>query len=170
MTLINEREWCYDLNNTLFNLLVLMGLSSTFLTIVLLIFLSIAFLVKYISKKSKGFPKKSFVSICILGIISFSFWISWIYNPNFLPQGYPGQTLQSPNGDFEAQVYHMSGFLDYKDIRVDVVNNQTGKKKMIYYDFVDKALDIMWVEDYTLKIEDKTLNVVSDKFDYRKHQ
>ena len=152
------------MNNTLFNLFVFIGLSSTLFTIVLLIAL---FTIKYIRKKPKGFPKKVFVSMSILGTVSAVFWSSWIVNPNFLPQGHPGQTLQSPNGDFKAQVYHMSGFIDYKNVRVDIINNETKKKEMIYYDYVDKALDIMWVEEDTLKIEEKYLQVDRDKFDYR---
>lgn len=87
--------------------------------------------------------------------------------PNFLPQGHPGQTVLSPNDDLKAQVYHMSGFIDYKNVRVDIINNETKKKEMIYYDYVDKALDIMWVGDDTLKIEEKYLQVDTDKFDYR---
>ncbi|MER2009493.1 MAG: DUF5412 family protein [Psychrobacillus sp.] len=103
----------------------------------------------------------------ILGITSAVFWSSWIVNPNFLPQGHPGQTVPSPNGEFKAQVYHMTGFIDYKNVRVDIINNETKKKEMIYYDYVDKALDIMWVGEDTLKIEDKYLQVDRDKFDYR---
>jgi len=130
--------------------LVFIGPSSTFLTIVLLIVISIVLLIKFISKKSKSFPKKTFVPICTMGGISVTFWFSWIVNPKFLPQGYAGQTLQSPNGDFQAQVYHMYGFIDYKNVRVDIVNNRTEKKELIYYDFVDKPLEIMWVDDDTI--------------------
>jgi len=150
--------------------MVFIGLGSTFLTIVFIIVISVVLLIKFISKKSKSFPKKTFVSICTLGIISVTFWFSWIVNPNFLPQGYPGQTLQSPNGDFQAQVYHMYGFIDYKNVRVDIVNNQTEKKEMIYYNFVDKPLEIMWVDDDTIKIEERKLKVDRDKFDYRIQQ
>lgn len=53
----------------------------------------------------------------------------------------------------------MSGFIDYKNVRVDVVNNKSERKEMIYYDSVNKALDIMWVEDDTLRIEGKLLKV-----------
>jgi len=155
------------LNNTLFNLLVFIGLGTTILTIVLLMMLLIALFIKFIRKKSKKIPKKPLVSICILGIVSVAFWASWIGNPSFLPQGYSGQILLSPKGDFQAQIYHMNGFIDYKNVRVDVVNNQSKKKEMIYYDFVNKPLEIIWIEDDTLKIENRILKVDKDKFDYR---
>lgn len=158
------------MNNTLFNLLVFIGIGSTLLTVMLLIIFSIALFNFYINKKSRFFPKKTFYTICILGVLSFTFWISSIVNPHFLPQGYLGQSFPSPNGEFNAQIYHMSGFIDYKNVRVDVVNNRTNKKEMIYYEHVYKALDIKWIENDTLKIEDIILKVERDNYDYRDHQ
>ncbi|MBP0723689.1 hypothetical protein J5Y03_00645 [Bacillus sp. RG28] len=64
-------------------------------------------------------------------------------------------------------MYNYSGFINYKNVRVEIVNNKTKKSKTIYYNFVEGPLNIEWIDNDTIKIENKILNVEKETYDFR---
>lgn len=155
------------MDNSLFNLLTVSSIVCMIVTFILLVILVVRIFIKF-SNKNKKFPRKNLIAVVIGGLIVSVFFANWIFNPNFLPEGYMSKKILSPDGHYEARVYNYSGFIDYKNVRVEVFNTYSNKAKTIYYNFVDGPLDVNWIDGETVKIESKILNVEKDTYDYRK--
>ncbi|WP_433596436.1 DUF5412 family protein [Lysinibacillus xylanilyticus] len=155
------------MNNTLFNIIMLSGIVLTLVTIFLLVIFVIRIIIRTI-KRNKKFPKYNLQSLLTCGILSSVFFLNWIYNPNFLPKGFLNETLPSEDGNYEARVYNYSGFINYKNVRVEIYNRNTHDSKTIYYNFVDGPLHMSWIDENTIKIENKTLDVKKETYDMRR--
>lgn len=154
------------MNNTLFNIIMFLGIALTLVTLFLLVIFVFRIVIRI--KRTKKFPKFNLQLLLICGVLSSVFFLNWIYNPNFLPKGYLNETIPSKDGKYEARVYNYSGFINYKNVRVEIYSKNTDDSKTIYYNFVDGPLHILWINENTIKIENKTLNVKKDTYDFRK--
>ncbi|MBQ5815917.1 MAG: DUF5412 domain-containing protein [Oscillospiraceae bacterium] len=85
-----------------------------------------------------------------------------------LPQGELIATQSSPNGAYTVNAYLCDGgaTVDYA-IRCEIVTNETGQKRNIYWNYKEETAEISWIDDTTVKINDKTLNILTDHYDWR---
>lgn len=161
------------MNNTLFNIFILFGIVVTLLTCILFVILVIKIGIRLINSffrkhnRKKIIPRYSVIVFIVSGILTTIFLLNVIYNSNFIPRGYLFNTITSPYGNYEAKVYHYSGFVNYKNVRVEIVNNETQETKTIYYSYVDGPIHIEWIEEDRIKIENKLFYVEKDKYDFR---
>lgn len=153
------------MNNSLFDILIILGFLCTVINICLLIYLAIRLI--FSREKSLFSYKKTIITTLVIFFLTVIFWLNILFNTNFFPQGYLSQEVYSINQTYIAEVYQFSGFIDYKYVKVDIYNIENGNKETIFFDYVDKSLDIKWLEDNIIQIEGINLKVGIDKHDIR---
>lgn len=91
------------------------------------------------------------------------------YNMEKLPKGEFLRELDSPNSEYKLKAYLYSGgaTMDWT-LRVELVNNETGKIKNIYWKYHDSEADIKWLDKDNVEINGKKLNVHKDTYDWRR--
>jgi len=112
------------------------------------------------------------LSTVLLLVYGFHFFFLSLYN---LPQGeYIGEST-SPQGTYIVKLYETNPALSAGGTRGEVINNITGKKKTIYWEYnrnVPKGgvllNTIKWEDDETVIINGKKLNVKKDVYDFRR--
>lgn len=129
--LISKLKRGGHMNNTLFNAVFLIGLTSIVVFVILLLVLLILTIKDRVTSK-KTVKRWVIVSTTVFGSMALAFILNWMYNPTFLPKGYLSQELESPGGQYSARVYNYTGFIDYKNVRVEVLNNETLKKRTVF--------------------------------------
>ncbi|GLC89605.1 DUF5412 domain-containing protein [Lysinibacillus piscis] len=155
------------MNNTLFNVLMLAGIFFMLLTILLAGIFIIRMILRAI-RRDKTFPKRHFQILSIGGILSVVFLLNWLYNPYFLPKGFLDDSKIIAYGDNEARIYHYTGFIPYKNVRVEIYNKNTHDARTIYYNYVNGPLGIAWLDEVKIQIEGKVLDIRKDTYDFRK--
>lgn len=115
-----------------------------------------------ISKKILGISILSIVSIiimlCVAGYLVFR-------SDYIIPKENFAERISSPNKTYEAEVY---GLGDIGQLRVDIVNTNTKKSKLIYWSWKETFIDFKWIDDNNVYINGKYLNVAKDKYDKRR--
>lgn len=91
---------------------------------------------------------------------------------NFLyyhkPQGEFMYGVESPNGEYTVNAYLCNGGATVAyAVRGEVVNNETGEKRNIYWDYRIKTAEIEWINNDVVSINGHVLNIHTDSYDYR---
>lgn len=116
--------------------------------------------------------KKAFriVGIVILLIVSlFVYGIYWaFYDIQRLEGQKVIQEVSSPNGTYTITAYLNNGgtTTDYA-VLCSVKNTGRNKEKNIYWQYRCEDASIVWLDDYTVRINGVELNVKKDTYDYR---
>ncbi len=98
----------------------------------------------------------SILSACSLGDI------------NSLPKGDLVKSVSSPNEKCCLNIYLVNGgaTVDFA-IRGEIENIETGEKRNIYWKYHCEEANIEWIDDETVIINGKRLNILTDKYDWR---
>lgn len=88
---------------------------------------------------------------------------------NIPPGEYISQT-ESPNHDYTVKFYLVNSHstVDFA-IRGELVNNKSGKQKNIYWSYHENTVSSQWINNNTIEINGKTLNIEKDTYDWRLH-
>lgn len=88
---------------------------------------------------------------------------------NRLPTGDYLTEETSPDGNYTIKAYLTNGGATTSfAIRGELVfNNRKNKEKNIYWNYREETANIEWIDNDTVVINGKTLNVPNDKFDFR---
>lgn len=88
---------------------------------------------------------------------------------NRLPTGDYLTEETSPDGNYTIKAYLTNGGATTSfAIRGELVfNNRKNKEKNIYWNYREETANIEWINNDTVIINGKTLNVPNDKFDFR---
>jgi Fe-S cluster biosynthesis and repair protein YggX len=75
----------------------------------------------------------------------------------------------SPDGTYTVTAYLNNGgaTTDFA-VLARLKNNRNGKEKNIYWQYHCAKAEMQWVNDETIKINDKELNVKNEIYDYRR--
>lgn len=86
-----------------------------------------------------------------------------------LPKGEFLASYDSPSTDYSVNIYLCGGgaTVDFS-IRGELVENNNGSKKNIYWSYHEQEADVEWLDEETVVINDRTLNVLKDVYDFRK--
>ncbi|WP_246627303.1 DUF5412 family protein [Paenibacillus solanacearum] len=124
---------------------------------------------------SRRFRKKGMLSGLICIITCGLFFGVGVYKSFFdLQSIQPGQLLEtstSPTGAYTLRAYVNNGgaTVDYAVLGVVEYNDRKGKpKKNIYWNYNESTVNMVWVNLETVVINGHTLNVLSDKYDFRR--
>lgn len=107
------------------------------------------------------------ILIFIVGIV-FSLFYHFMWNTQSIPKGEMIEKIKSPGNKYCAYRYHGVGgaTVDYSTI-VEIKNNRTNRKKIIYFQYHQEYVNIEWIDDVRIKIGNKELNVLKDVYDSR---
>lgn len=107
------------------------------------------------------------LALVLLGIFVYTFFISM----EILPKGEFLTEESSPDGKYTLKAYVTNGGATTSyAVRGELVfNEKNGKTKNIYWDYREETAEISWVDEDTVIINNRTLNVPKEKYDFRFH-
>lgn len=107
------------------------------------------------------------VILVLLGIFLYTFLVSM----ESLPKGEFLVEESSPDGKFTLKAYVTNGGATTSyAVRGELVfNEKNGKTKNIYWNYREEDAEISWVDNDTVIINNHTLNVPKEKYDFRSH-
>lgn len=120
-----------------------------------------------LSKKDKWIIAIALV-ISILAILSAIMYAFGYFFYFGRPHGEFMYGVESPNGEYTVNAYLCNGGATVAyAVRGEVVNNETGKKRNIYWDYKIKTAEIEWINNDVVSINGHVLNIHTDSYDYR---
>ncbi|ENQ3077037.1 DUF5412 domain-containing protein [Bacillus sp. WLY-B-L8] len=119
-------------------------------------------------KKKKTLKIFLFGSLFFVGLIGYGVYWAF-FDMNRLPTGDYLTEETSPDGNYTIKAYLTNGGATTSfAIRGELVfNNRKNKEKNIYWNYREETANIEWIDNDTVVINGKTLNVPNDKFDFR---
>lgn len=105
------------------------------------------------------------LTMSLLGIFVYTFFISM----ESLPKGEFLTEESSPDGKYTLKAYVTNGGATTSyAIRGELVfNEKSGKTKNIYWNYREEDAEISWLDNDTVIINNRTLNVPKEKYDFR---
>ncbi len=87
-----------------------------------------------------------------------------------LPQGELMETVISPDGTYTINSFLVNGGATVAYcVRCEVVENISGEKRNIYWEYRCESADIEWIDNTTVQINGRRLNVITDSYDWRNY-
>ena len=86
-----------------------------------------------------------------------------------LPKGELIETVYSPDQTYKINAFLVNGgaTVDFS-VRCEVIQVPTREKRNIYWNYHCQEANIEWLDDTTVSINGKQLNVITDSYDWRK--
>lgn len=115
--------------------------------------------------------KKSVVLIILLILAAMLYGIySFFFDMSGLPEGQLIAEAESPNGTYTIKAYLNNAHATTSfSIRGELTFNTVNKKpKNIYWNYREDNAIIEWINDNTVVINGHKLDVLNDKFDFRR--
>lgn len=104
--------------------------------------------------------------VILTGIISFLHFQQC--NMENIDEGEFIESISSPNKDYLLNSYFLDGGpISGNGIRVELVNKKTNRVKNIYYDYPVNSVNMEWVDNHTVKINDHIMNIYKDTYNWR---
>ncbi|MCX7709726.1 MAG: DUF5412 domain-containing protein [Clostridia bacterium] len=115
------------------------------------------------------FKKLIICLLIIAGLLTYAYYWAFI-DMGRLPKGKLISEAQSPDGTYTIKAYLSDGGATTSYAVLGELNFNTIKKKPqnIYWNYREDFANIKWVDNDTVMINDHTLNVPADRFDYRR--
>ena len=87
---------------------------------------------------------------------------------NSLPQGEKLASYSSPSEQYTVVIYLCNGgaTVDYS-IRGELIDHSTDIKKNIYWSYHESEAKVEWIDETTVMINNKRLNIETDIYDWR---
>lgn len=103
--------------------------------------------------------------LCVL----FTLLLSSCRNMANLPQGEFLNSYESPDSNFTINIYLDGGgaTTDFA-IRGELVDNHNNNKKNIYWGYHEQEADVDWIDEETVIINGRELNIFKDSYDFRR--
>ena len=111
----------------------------------------------------------------IIGLLAFLFWYFFV-SMYHLPEGTEIDRVVSPDGTYTLVLYAVAPPAEAVARRGELINNETGKKKNIYWDFAttstyqywnDHLTGIRWLDEVTVEINGIQLDVRHEHYNRR---
>ncbi len=85
-----------------------------------------------------------------------------------LPQGEFLNSYESPGSSFTLNIYLCNGgaTTDFA-IRGELVDHHHASRKNIYWGYHEEEAEVNWIDEETVVINGRTLNVLKDVYDFR---
>ena len=86
-----------------------------------------------------------------------------------LPKGEFVSAHDSPSKEYTLYIYLCGGnaTTDFS-IRGELVNNSDNNKNNIYWSYHEQEAEVEWIDEDTIVINEKTLDILKDVYDFRK--
>jgi hypothetical protein len=78
------------------------------------------------------------------------------------------ESVSSPDGVYTINSFLVSGnaTVDFC-VRCEVVENSSGDKRNLYWEYRCESAQLKWIDNTTVEINGKQLNVLTDSYDWR---
>ena len=104
--------------------------------------------------------------ICLIGVVSCMDY--FFFGMEHLPKGELMETVYSPEESYKINSYLTDGGATVANsVRCEVVDISTGESRNIYWQYRCKIAEIEWIDEKTVNINGKELNVLTDSYDWR---
>ncbi|MBF8984581.1 hypothetical protein IZY60_13625 [Lutibacter sp. B2] len=118
--------------------------------------------------------KKKILIIIIIAVLAYGVhWLFSVFDTSIdsLPKGDLISEVQSPNATYTIKAYISSGGSTTANaIRGELnFNNTRNKPKNIYWNYREDKAVIKWVDNDTVIINGHELDVLDERFDFRKN-
>ena len=111
---------------------------------------------------------KKTIGVIFIFIIVLIFASCAAVGMDYLPEGELMETSCSPEGTYTVNSFLVSGNATVAfSVRCEVVENSSGEKRNIYWQYRCESADIKWIDDTTVEINGRQLNVLTDSYDWR---
>ncbi|MGK5512291.1 DUF5412 family protein [Brevibacillus formosus] len=107
---------------------------------------------------------KLFIALFILILLPFLLYYIAFYSTLLIGQGELTNEVYSPNSQYVAKVYRVG---DEGGLRVDVNTGLFGSERLIYWSWKETEEKVEWLDDTHIKINERVLDVRSEKYDKR---
>lgn len=105
-----------------------------------------------------------FIGILLVAVITFVY--IFFYSTFCIPKGNLYKDISSPQNNYKALVSIVE--TEELVIRVDIINNNTNRKRLIYWSWHEgDNHQVMWLDEGNISINGTKLNVKKDKYDNR---
>lgn len=128
---------------------------------------------KLAKNTNKHFVRKLLIGmsvgvLLIVGLLGYGVYWAF-FDMNRLPTGEYLTEESSPDGKYTLKAYVTNGgaTTSYAVRGELVLNEENGKTKNIYWNDREDHAEIKWIDNDTVVINGKSLNVPTEKFDYR---
>lgn len=104
--------------------------------------------------------------VILIGLLIYRFFFSM----NSLPKGELIDSIDSPNGNSTVNVYLVRGSATVSEaIRCEVIFNARliNKSRNIYWKYRQSEVNITWLNDQIIKINEIFLDINKDTYDFR---
>lgn len=119
------------------------------------------------SKRKKIVKISMIIIILFMGFIGYGVYWAF-FDMSRLPTGEYLAEQTSPDGTYTLKAYVSSPSLSADAVRGELVfNERIGKTKNIYWNYRESTAKIEWLDNKTVVINGHTLDVPSEKFDFR---
>ncbi|MDD4369854.1 MAG: DUF5412 family protein [Anaerostipes sp.] len=106
------------------------------------------------------------IIVCISGYLVYHF----MWDTQSVPKGELQKIVQSPKGDYRANIYSGTGDATVdSSVLVEIENNKTKETKNIFWEYHCDNVKVNWLSENTIKINEKKMNINKDVYDFR-HQ
>ena len=85
-----------------------------------------------------------------------------------LPEGELLYQDINPTGEYRVNMYLCHSSLSADAVRAETENTENGKRKNIYWCYRQSDAELKWTGDYEVIINGHKLNILRDKYDWRK--
>ena len=120
------------------------------------------------TKRKKVVKISLITSFLFIGFIGYGVYWAF-FDMNRLPTGKYLTEETSPDGTYTLKAYVSSPSLSADAVRGELVfNERNGKIKNIYWNYRESTAKIEWLDNKTVVINGHTLEVLNEKFDFRK--
>lgn len=106
------------------------------------------------------------ISVTFLALLSIGInFYRWVNDINRLPKDKYLFSEGSPNGTYRLNIYTGGGgaTVGYSIIG-EIENTETGKKRNLYFEYHCQDAEVEWLDDETVIINGKKLNVLTDSY------
>jgi len=113
--------------------------------------------------------KKKLIIVFLIFVGVISYGIYWaFYDINRLPEGRFLTESKSPDSTYSIRAYVSESSLSADAIRGELNYLKTSRKPAtIYWGYPESEAQIKWTDNNTVNINGKTLNVLTEKYDWR---
>ena len=106
------------------------------------------------------------MSFFLVGFIGYGVYWAF-YDMDRLPPGEYLTEETSPDGTYTLKAYVSGTSLSADAVRGELVFNNNGKAKNIYWNYRESTAEINWLDEQTVIINGHTLDVPHGKYDWR---
>lgn len=109
----------------------------------------------------------SIIFIMLIGSLGYVLY-SVFFSIDKLPEGSLIQSSDSPDNLYTLNMYLVSGLTTGNSLRGELLQNETRRKKNIYWNRHESQAVVYWLSNSKVVINGFELNVINDVYDWRR--